>query len=156
MSGSNIGELLGFTVSAAGDVNGDRIGDLIIGAPGVSANGLPASGQSYVLFGSARAFPAQLPLTHFDGIGGFAMNGTAAGRYSGFSAAGLGDINSDGVDDVAVGTYSEYGFAEDVFSVVFGRRIPVFAAADGSGRPGCAGSGSDSTGPGCGDSFGQR
>lgn len=156
MSGGNMGDLLGFAVSAAGDVNGDRVGDLIISAPGVSANGVPASGQSYVLFGSARAFPAEIPLTYFDGIGGFAMNGAMAGGYSGFSAAGLGDINADGVDDVAVGTYSMSGHSEDIFSVVFGRRMPVFAAADGASRPGCAGIESDPTAPGCGESFGQR
>ena len=156
MNGGNMGDLLGFAVSAAGDVNGDRVGDLIISAPGVSANGVPASGQSYVLFGSARAFPAEIPLTYFDGIGGFAMNGAMAGGYSGFSAAGLGDINADGVDDVAVGTYSMSGHSEDIFSVVFGRRMPVFAAADGSSRPGCAGIESDPTAPGCGESFGQR
>jgi Ca2+-binding RTX toxin-like protein len=41
----------GFSVSAAGDVNGDGIGDVIIGAPDTDANGT-SSGSSYIIFGS--------------------------------------------------------------------------------------------------------
>ncbi|MEH1890207.1 MAG: VCBS repeat-containing protein [Nostoc sp.] len=40
------------SVSSAGDINGDGIDDLIIGALGASPNGIVESGQSYVVFGS--------------------------------------------------------------------------------------------------------
>ena len=44
----------GLSVSAAGDVNGDGVGDLIIGAPGVERDGA-APGDSYVVFGRSAA-----------------------------------------------------------------------------------------------------
>ncbi len=43
----------GYSVSSAGDIDGDGFDDLIIGAPGASASGnaVPYAGESYVLFG---------------------------------------------------------------------------------------------------------
>ena len=46
----------GFSVSAAGDINGDGVDDLVIGAPDASPNG-DESGESYVLFGRGVAPP---------------------------------------------------------------------------------------------------
>jgi Ca2+-binding RTX toxin-like protein len=43
----------GRSVSDAGDINGDGIGDVIIGAWTASPNGIPQAGQSYVVYGSA-------------------------------------------------------------------------------------------------------
>ena len=51
--GINVGDSAGYSVSGAGDINSDGITDLIIGAPGVDANGSIRSGASYVVFGSA-------------------------------------------------------------------------------------------------------
>ena len=42
----------GWAVSSAGDVNGDGIDDLLIGAPGVERSGAFV-GESYILFGRA-------------------------------------------------------------------------------------------------------
>jgi hypothetical protein len=50
----------GASVSSAGDVNGDGLADLIIGANGADPNG-SKSGQSYVIFGSS-ASSSTLPL----------------------------------------------------------------------------------------------
>ncbi len=49
----------GFSVSGAGDINGDGIDDLIIGAYGADPNG-DRSGASYVVFGSGAPFAASL------------------------------------------------------------------------------------------------
>lgn len=130
VTGSNMGDLLGYSVDSAGDVNGDLIGDLIVGAPGVSANGVPMSGRSYVLYGSSLGFPAEIGESYFDGIGGFTLNGYLAGSYSGFSTAGIGDVNADGVSDVAVGTYSEMGLTEGLFTVVFGQKPQSLTMAE--------------------------
>src|SRR5262249_26847477 len=50
----------GATVASAGDVNGDGFADLVIGAPGHSANGRYQAGAAYVVFGKASGFPAGL------------------------------------------------------------------------------------------------
>ena len=53
INGIAVSDYSGYSVSSAGDVNGDGFDDLIIGAPGVSPNGISSAGQSYVVFGQA-------------------------------------------------------------------------------------------------------
>ena len=54
------GDQAGYSVSAAGDVNGDGIDDLIVGAPR-GGNGGTNAGQAYVIYGS-RSFGPQPPI----------------------------------------------------------------------------------------------
>jgi Ca2+-binding RTX toxin-like protein len=56
----------GFSVSSAGDVNGDGFDDLIIGAFGASPNGIRSAGQSYVVFGRASTPTNQPPVANTD------------------------------------------------------------------------------------------
>ena len=53
----------GYSVSAAGDVNGDGVDDVIIGAPGADPNGKDNAGVSYVVFGRTTGFPAVFELS---------------------------------------------------------------------------------------------
>jgi hypothetical protein len=99
INGVNEDDYSGHSVSAAGDVNGDGIGDVIIGA--YRANLF--AGNSYVVFGSKNGLPNPLNLSSLDGSNGFAINGTAPGDTSGASVSAIGDFNGDGVDDVIIG-----------------------------------------------------
>jgi Ca2+-binding RTX toxin-like protein len=89
-------------VNSAGDINGDGFADVIIGADLASVNGTN-SGASYVVFGKASGFAANIDLATLDGTSGFRLSGAAAGNRSGFSVASAGDVNGDGVADVIVG-----------------------------------------------------
>lgn len=121
--GERAGDLNGFSVSRAGDVNGDGIDDLIVGSLEADPNGYD-SGSSYVVFGTRKGFPALLSLAALDGTNGFAMDGEAAGDKSGLAASGAGDVNADGIDDVIVGAvFADPSGAESGRSyVVFGTK----------------------------------
>ena len=106
LSGVAEGDYSGISVSEAGDINGDGIADLIIGADGADPNGL-YSGASYVVFGKDAAaagnFPASFELSALDGTTGFKLSGVAAYDYSGRSVSAAGDINGDGMADLLIG-----------------------------------------------------
>ena len=86
----------GRSVSAAGDVNGDGVGDLIIGARDADPNG-SFSGSSYVVFGKTTGFAATVALSSLDGTNGFRIDGAVAGDESGRSVSTAGDVNGDGM-----------------------------------------------------------
>ena len=93
----------GLSVSDAGDINGDGFDDVIIGAPQANGGGLNDSGETYIVFGAAGGFPAEIELSALDGTNGFRLSGTAAGDLSGGTVSAAGDINNDGIDDLLVG-----------------------------------------------------
>jgi Ca2+-binding RTX toxin-like protein len=96
-------DLSGFSVSSAGDVNGDGFGDLIVGAQSADASGNLKSlaGESYVIFGGA-SLPATIDLTNL-GAAGITLFGADAGDESGCSVSSAGDVNGDGFDDLLIG-----------------------------------------------------
>ena len=104
INGQNAYDGSGYSVASAGDINGDGIDDLIIGAPyGGGASRLYA-GASYIVFGSVGGFGAAIDLGDIaDGIGGFVIRGRDSYDNSGASVASIGDINGDGFDDLAIG-----------------------------------------------------
>ncbi len=95
----------GFSVSGAGDVNGDGLADIIIGARFADPNGEDFAGRGYVVFGKASGFAASIDLSGLDGTDGFTINGIEEFDFSHRSVSGAGDVNGDGFDDVVIGAY---------------------------------------------------
>ncbi|MCH7645068.1 MAG: FG-GAP repeat protein, partial [Myxococcales bacterium] len=89
--------LLGFSVSGAGDVNGDGYADVIVGARDYSA-GETFEGAAFVFLGSATGIADGNPSTaHAQ------LESNQASAFLGVSVSGAGDVNGDGFADVIVG-----------------------------------------------------
>ncbi|MBV6513050.1 MAG: hypothetical protein FMNOHCHN_02575 [Ignavibacteriaceae bacterium] len=88
--------LFGYSVSTAGDINGDGYGDVIVGAYFFD-NGQDNEGSAFVYHGSASGLSAT-------------ANWTAESNQGlanlGYSVATAGDVNGDGYSDVIVGAYN--------------------------------------------------
>ncbi|MEO9871495.1 putative Ig domain-containing protein [Ekhidna sp.] len=129
ISGKEAGDELGQSVSGAGDINGDGINDIIVGAPRVDINGNFDYGATYVVFGSNTGFGSSLSLTDLDGTNGFEILGVNARDASGYSVSGGGDVNGDGFDDMIIGASARSAYPERPGSsfVVFGGEQPFDA-----------------------------
>ena len=118
----------GNSVSNAGDVNGDGIDDLIIGANGADPGNpeRPFAGESYVVFGNTNGFPASVNLADLNGSDGFVINGIDAFDSSGFAVSGAGDVNGDGIADLIIGAYGAdlESVEEGEAYVLFGNAVP--------------------------------
>ena len=101
-----IGEALydraGISVSTAGDVDGDGLDDLFVGAYG-NADGGDYAGKAYLLLGSslAASTSSSIDLSTAD----FHFIGEDSEDHAGISVSTAGDVDGDGLDDLFVGAY---------------------------------------------------
>jgi hypothetical protein len=102
IEGDATGDMAGFSVSSAGDINGDGFADMIVGAPFGNDGGSNA-GEAYVIFGKAGATRTNIDLTSLAASDGFIIQGDVANDYAGWSVSSAGDINGDGFADMIVG-----------------------------------------------------
>ena len=90
----------GRSVSSAGDVDGDGLDDLLVGASGNGEGGSDA-GKTYLIFGASLGASPTINLSAAD----YAFVGEAASDVSGASVSSAGDVDGDGLDDLLVGAY---------------------------------------------------
>jgi len=93
MTGEAAGDWFGYSVSTAGDVNGDGYSDVIVGAMDNRAGGIRA-GRVYIYYGG----------TIMDNTADVIMTGEAAEDRFGNWVSTAGDVNGDGYSDVIVGS----------------------------------------------------
>jgi uncharacterized repeat protein (TIGR01451 family) len=97
---------VGYGVGGAGDLTGDGIPDILVGAPGQSPGGVPGAGTVFIVSGATGT-----------AVGG--VDGTVPNGLFGAGVGTVGDLNSDNVPDFVVGSSNE-------------SRIRIFSGADGA------------------------
>jgi len=111
---------LGRSVSAAGDVDGDGIADVFVGAPGTGDYG-DSPGKGYVVYGKSTGFSD----VNANSLGstGFTITGEGEQDYAGGSLSSAGDVNGDGFDYLIVGAKDNdgSGYGSGAAYVVFGK-----------------------------------
>ncbi|PUE10683.1 hypothetical protein B9Z33_11065 [Limnohabitans sp. T6-20] len=114
-----VNENAGFSVSGAGDVNGDGLADVIVSANGALSN---ADGATYVIFGGATGGDMNALVTAGKG---FKVTGltNSTGYHLGTSVSSAGDVNGDGYADLIVGTDADQSYTAAY--VVYGGSAPT-------------------------------
>jgi hypothetical protein len=133
INGVSAGDQSGVSVSSAGDVNGDGLADLIMGAPYGDPNG-SNSGASFVVFGKTDGSAVELSAVEA-GTGGFVINGVSTNDRSGVSVSSAGDVNGDGLADLIVGALNgdRSGASFVVFGKTDGEALALSAVEAGTG-----------------------
>lgn len=104
ISGINASDQAGREVSNAGDVNGDGVDDVLIGANFADQAADEDAGEAYLVFGSSQ-LPVNIELSALNqqpNSNGVRIKGFGNDNRFGSSLSSAGDINNDGLADFAV------------------------------------------------------
>ena len=100
LTGELRGEQAGSTVSNAGDVDGDGLSDILVGALRHSGD-YDSQGTAYIVLGRTLSTEREINLANAD----YKLTGASTDQYVGHSVSSAGDVDGDGRDDVVVGAY---------------------------------------------------
>jgi hypothetical protein len=100
--GESIKDYAGHSVSSAGDVDGDGLDDVLVGAS-LDDDGGGSAGAAYIILGSSLGTSSTIDLSSAD----YKLVGEASSDYAGVSVSSAGDVDGDGLDDVMVGAYGD-------------------------------------------------
>jgi len=124
--GENLGDVAGQSVSSAGDVDGDGLSDLLVGAYVNDDSGTDA-GKTYLVLGSSLGSSPVIDLSSAD----YSFVGENSYDNSGRSVSSAGDVDGDGLSDLLIGAR-----ANDEGGVIAGKTylvLSIFATPDYAG-----------------------
>jgi len=141
--GADPDDRMGRSVSNAGDVNGDGIDDIVVGAYFAAGDGNlePQAGEAYVIFGSTSGF-SDIDVGALEPGQGIRIVGADPGDFTGIHVSSAGDVNGDGFDDVLIAAPWAAGANDDAPTtgevyLLWGKEdladidLGAFSAADG-------------------------
>jgi hypothetical protein len=114
--GAHASSVTAYSMDTAGDFNGDGFPDVLIGAYGQLDRDDLYPGAAHILYGPINSDVS------LDGGSDVEMMGITPDSWTGYAVAGLGDINGDGFDDVALGAPLESGDkgSEGMVYIIYG------------------------------------
>src|SRR4051794_37735476 len=137
---------LGTSVAPVGDVNGDGLPDILIGAPSFKPGGSSnPRGAAFLIFGSHT--PATVDVGNLAASAGVEIDGATDFGQAGAAVAGIGDLDGGGKPDFAIGVPALAGNRGSVY-FVSGETATATLTLGGVGTK-------EITGESAGDSFGQ-
>jgi len=98
--GKGVNDRLGRVVSSAGDLNGDGLDDIIVGAYNNNDGGSNDEGAAYIFFGATNLSGTKDTAAAAEDV---RILGKGADDFLGINVSGAGDVNGDGFDDFIVG-----------------------------------------------------
>ena len=99
-TGENLGDQAGYSTTSAGDVDGDGLDDILIGAYMNDAGGADA-GKAYLILRSSLGGSSSIDLSTAD----YEFIGENSGDYAGYTVSKAGDVDGDGLGDILIGAY---------------------------------------------------
>ena len=133
-TGPASGDRFGFSVGSAGDIDGDNIGDIIVGAPfNDTSDGSKANGGGVFAFSGGAYLSGTVSATNAN----YTYFGETAGDILGWSVGPAGNVNVHGKDDIVVGApyYDSNAGRAYALSIAIPMKVTSFTVAENSGDP---------------------